>query len=114
MSTCMATATTDDRLTDLDFAAHNAEVEQTWAAYRAGRPRRVPIILGTNTRYFLLNPQINRWGVNFRRYSEDPDVMFDTQLRFLRWSKFNLLQDAQLGLPQAWEIQVDFQNYYEA
>jgi hypothetical protein len=40
--------------------------------------------------------------------------MFDIQLRFQRWSKFNLLQDAELGIPERWEITVNFQNYYEA
>jgi uroporphyrinogen-III decarboxylase len=98
----------------MDFAAHNKEVRGAWYAYNAGRPYRVPVTLGINVRYFLANPDANTEGVDFRTYSEDPDVMFDTQLRFQRWVKFNLLHDAQLGLPKTWQVSVDFQNYYEA
>jgi uroporphyrinogen-III decarboxylase len=103
-----------DRLADFDFEQHNAEVREVWAAYRAGTPVRIPIILGTNTRYFLREPTANPEGLNFRRYSESPDVMFEAQLRHTRWSRFNLLQDAELGMPERWQIGVDFQNYYEA
>ena len=39
-----------DRLAGFDFAAHHAEQSQAWAAFQAGRPTRVPIILGTNSR----------------------------------------------------------------
>ena len=103
-----------DRLADLDFAAHNAEVEKVWQAYRDGTPIRTPIIVGTNSRYFLLNDQANKSGITFQEYSENPDLMFDAQLQFQRWSRHNILQDAQLGLPQRWQIAPDFQNYYEA
>ncbi|MDD5198818.1 MAG: uroporphyrinogen decarboxylase family protein [Terrimicrobiaceae bacterium] len=98
-----------------DFAAHNAEQAGMWDAFNAGRPTtRIPIILGTNTRYFIYNGSANPDGLDFRGYSEDPDVMFDAQLRFQRWSKFNLLQDIELGLPEKWTISPDFQNYREA
>lgn len=103
-----------DRLAGLDIPTHNAEVQEAWAAYQAGKPYRVPIILGTNTRYYMLQPDANPDGLDFERYSKDPDVMFDTQLRHQRWSRFNLLQDAELGLPAQWHIGVDFQNYYDA
>lgn len=66
---------------------------------RESPPQRIPIILGTNTRYFMFNPAANPDGLDFRRYSENPDTMFNAQLRFQRWNKFNLLQDFELGLP---------------
>lgn len=103
-----------DRLAGMDFEGHNAEVAVMWAAFRAHKPYRIPIILGTNTRFFVFNEQANPTGVEFIAYSEDPDVMFDSQLRFQRWSRFNLLQDAELGLPKQWGVAPDFQNYYEA
>lgn len=103
-----------DRLYGFDFAGHNAEVREVWAAFHARAPRRVPVIFGTNARYFLANPDANREGLDFRTYSEDPDAMFDTQLRYQRWCRFNLLQDAELGPPERWTVTVDFQNYYEA
>ena len=103
-----------DRLANFDFAQHNAEVKELWAAFPTGQAPRVPIVFGTNARYFMVNPAANPDGVDFRRYTEDPDVMFDTVLRFQRWSRFNLRQDAELGLPERWSIAPDFQNYYEA
>lgn len=103
-----------DRLADFDFEKHNAEVRAIWAAYEARQPICTPVILGTNARYFMRHPQANPDGLDFRRYTEDPDIMFDAQLRFQRWSRFNLLQDAELGLPERWQISVDFQNYYDA
>ncbi len=104
----------NDRLSDYDCARHNDEVRQVWQTYRERNPVRVPMILGTNTRYFMFNPAANPQGLTFKAYTDDPDVMFDAQLSFKRWSRFNLLQDAELGEPDAWEITVDFQNFYEA
>ena len=98
-----------------DFAKHNAEQAALWADFNADRPTaRIPIILGTNTRYFMFNDSANPEGLDFQRYSEDPDVMFDARLQFQRWSRFNLLQDAELGMPEKWTVCPDFQNYYEA
>jgi uroporphyrinogen-III decarboxylase len=102
------------RLAGYDFEAHNAEVREVWAAFHADRPFRVPVTLGTNTRYFMFHPAANPGGLEFREYTEDPDRMFEAQLAFQRWSRHNLLQDAELGLPERWHVWVDFQNYYEA
>lgn len=103
-----------DRLAGFDFAKHNAETKQLWESWEKGTPYRVPIILGLATRYFMMHPQANAKGWTFRQYTEDPNVMFDAMLAFQRWSKFNLIQDFEIGLPEKWDIWVDFQNYYEA
>lgn len=103
-----------DRLANLDFEAHNEEVKRLWEDFRAGVPTRAPTVLGTNTRYFLFHPEANVSGVNFRQYTEDANAMFRAQLEFARWSRFNLLQDAELGMPERWAVWPDFQNYYEA
>lgn len=98
-----------------DIAKHNAEVADLWADFNAGRPAgRIPIILGTNTRYFIYNEGANPDGLDFQRFSEDPDAMFDAQLRFQRWSRFNLLQDGELGLLEKWNVTPDVQNSREA
>ena len=110
----LADISATDRLADFDIPRHNAEVKEMWTAYNENRPTRIPIILGAGTRFFMLNDQANPEELDFRRYSEDPDVMFDTILRFQRWSKFNLLQDSELGLPETWKFGLDFQNYAEA
>jgi uroporphyrinogen-III decarboxylase len=78
-------------------------------------PTRTPIIVGTTTRFFMAHPDANPEGLTFRDYTEDPDIMFDAQLRFARWRGFNILHDAELGLglPDRWQVSVDFQNYWE-
>ena len=103
-----------DRLAGMDFAGHNAEVGEMWGAFRGRKPTRIPVILGTNTRFFMFDKGANPEGVEFREFMEDPDVMFDCQLKFQRWLRFNLLQDAELGMPAKWGIAPDFQNFYEA
>jgi len=97
-----------------DFEAHNEEVRQVWEAYHAGRPVRVPMILGINPRYLICEKGANSLNVDFRTYSEDPDTMFHAQLRFSHWVRHHLPQDAEMGLPKEWNVWVDFQNYYEA
>ncbi len=114
MNTTTTNLQAPDRLAGMDFAAHNAEVVEVWKAYGAGRPSRTPIMLGTNTRYFMLDAHANDMGVGFEDYTNDPDLMFDVQLRFERWKRFNLLQDAPLGPPERWRVRVDLQNFYEA
>lgn len=62
----------------------------------------------------MQEPQANTVGLDFATYSEDPDIMFDAQLRFQRWYRHNLLHDGDLGMPERWHVYVDFQNCYEA
>lgn len=98
---------------NIDYAAHNAAVEQLWKEYHEGRPSRVPMILGISSRFTVLNPQANPRGITYRDYFTDPGVMFEHQLQHQHWVRHNLLQDAELGLPQIWTVNVDFQNSYE-
>jgi hypothetical protein len=70
----------------IDFQKHNEEVKQVWDAFNAGKPIRVPVTLGINPRIFLLNPELNKEGVTFKDYSEDPDLMaVTTCFRIWRW-----------------------------
>lgn len=103
-----------DYLTGFDFARHNMEIKEVWRSFEAGVPVRTPIILGLNARYFLAREDANPEGVDFRGYTEDPAVMYETQLLFQRWSKHNLLMDYELGVPGKWPVYIDFQNYSEA
>lgn len=102
-----------DRLAGMDFEAHNAEVRAVFEALYVGKPIRTPVILGINTRYWMLSTD-NPPPVDFETYFNDADAMFDTQLWCHRWTRFNLLHDAELGLPDCWRIAPDFQNVYEA
>ena len=107
-------AKSNDRLNGFDFQRHNEEVHRVREAYDAGNPIRTPILLGTASRYFQVIPEANPTGWDYKEYSEDPDVMFEAVLHYQRWSRFNLLQDVELGLPDEWHVTIDFQNYYDA
>jgi hypothetical protein len=99
----------------MDYQAHNAEVEAMAAAFRAGRPYRVPIIFGVNPRMLLLDPARNPQGISFEQYVRDPETMMQVQLRFRRWVRFEVVQDAEMGPPpKGWDLWVDLQNFYEA
>jgi uroporphyrinogen-III decarboxylase len=98
-----------------DYDRHNEQVRAVWEAYHAGKPTRVPVIAGANPRIFLLNPALNTHGITFRQYSEDADTMAHAQLDSQRYTRYNLIQDAEMGPPRdGWYIGVDLQNYYEA
>jgi uroporphyrinogen-III decarboxylase len=62
----------------------------------------------------MFNPGANPMGLEFKEYFDDPDLMFDAQLQFQRWLRFNILSDYEGGLPEKWIIKMDFQNVYEA
>lgn len=100
--------------TDSFIQEHNAEIKAVWEAYHTHRPIRVPIIFGTATRFFIFNAETNPGNISFKDYSTQPDTMYMMQLRFQDWSRYHILQDMELGLPEAWNVYVDFQNYYEA
>jgi len=101
---------------EVSFRAQNDEMKQVWDAYHAGRPIRVPVVLGLNVRYYLFSFWLNPRGISFEAYSEDPEVMLETQLEFQHYVRHNLLFDQQMGMPEeAWgAVGVDLQNYYEA
>lgn len=99
----------------IDFQKHNEEVKQVWDAFNAGKPIRVPVTLGINPRIYLLNPELNKEGVTFKDYSEDPDLMAKVQMQSQHYVRHNMLQDMEMGLPKdGWYVYVDLQNTYES
>lgn len=100
-----------------DFQAHNEEAQAVWAAYRAGKPTRVPVTLWADARFFMLNEEINPGErVSFHDYSEDPLVMMDFQLRAAEWRALHIAPhcDDQAGLPEKFAVTVDLQRYFDA
>ncbi|MBI5708499.1 MAG: hypothetical protein HZC36_16060 [Armatimonadetes bacterium] len=102
------------RLEGARFAAHNAEVDAVWTAYRAEKPIRVPMILGVNTRYTTFGHPANPDGITLQECFENPDKMLQRQLEHLDWCAHHLMQDAPMGLPDKWGVYPEFQNVYEA
>jgi hypothetical protein len=100
-----------------DFSQHNEEAKAVWNAYHAGKPTRVPVILGTSARYYLYDDAVNPNGkITFQDYSEDPFVMMDVQLRAAdeRANTVALFCDDQAGLPESYTVVVDLLRYFDA
>ena len=83
----------------IDFIKHNEEVKEVWAAYRAGKPFRVPLKISCNPRMLLLDPALNPRKITFKQYFEDPEIMLNVQVQFEKWKRLNLEDDSEMGLP---------------
>jgi hypothetical protein len=96
--------------------ASDDEKQALWAAYRAGRPARTPVSLGTNARVFVLDPRFGAPGLDYARIFEDPQAMLLAELRWqhLLRRRHNVCCDAPTGLPARWAIGAGFQNTSEA
>jgi uroporphyrinogen-III decarboxylase len=97
------------------FEKHNADQKAVWDAFHAGRPTRVPVMIGTNPRIILLNPDLNTNGATFKQYMDDPEMMADIFVLHLHWVRHNYRFDQEMGLPDdGWKLWIDLQNFYEA
>ncbi|MGD0005329.1 MAG: uroporphyrinogen decarboxylase family protein [Anaerolineaceae bacterium] len=97
-----------------DFSQHNEEVKRVWEAYRAGRPVRTPMLLGTNPRIWIQNPDLNREGVTWKSFCEDSELMFNTLLKYCYYLVHTLPQDTEMGVPEKeWPVYVHFGNVVE-
>lgn len=96
---------------------HNEEARAVWEAFRAGKPIRPPVHLGTETQFFMFNDDLNPGEkVSFESYSTDAKTMLDFQLRSKVWhaEKIAPFCDDPIGLPEEFPVKVDLQNYDEA
>lgn len=98
----------------IDYARHNEEVRAVMESFHAGKPIRVPMLLaGSITNYFH-NPELNTKGYTFDQFFTDPQIQIEAELEYDYWKRHHLLDDTEKGLPDAWNLRVDFQNSYEA
>lgn len=98
----------------IDFARHNAEVTEVMEAFSAGKPIRVPFFAQGSITNYLHNPELNTQGWTFDQFFQDPEIQVQAQLAYQYWKRHHLLDDTQKGLPDVWNIGVDFQNSYDA
>lgn len=112
----LSAGTTRKENMQFDFAKHNKEVVTVWDAYRKGKPIRVPIQFTMNPRMIICDPKLNKWRYSWKDYFENADARWNVDLEFQKWVRFNVVQDAEMGLPEReWGgIEVVFQNCDEA
>lgn len=98
----------------IDFKKHNEEVKKLWEDYKERKHERVPVIVGGSIRNFFENPYLNKDGYTFYQFYNDPEVHIKCQLLFQKWWRENIICDREMGIPDEWQINIDFQNNYEA
>jgi uroporphyrinogen-III decarboxylase len=98
----------------IDFEKHNEEVRKLWDDFWKGNPTRAPTAFSMSPRMILLEPRLNPEKITAKDFFENPDIMWDVQLKFQKWLRYNVPQDAEMGPPEEWSIGVSFFNSYEA
>ena len=56
---------------DYDYKVHNEEIRKVWKSSHEGNPIRIPMIIGINPRYILLDPKYNKKRITFKEYFEN-------------------------------------------
>ncbi len=97
-----------------DFSTHNAAVVELWKAFSAGTHARTPVRFTCNPRMLMLDPAYNVQGIAYKEYMHDPEVMGQALLEFRYWTRYCLPGDLERGLPERWNVSVDFANHYDA
>jgi len=101
---------------DHDFTAHNEEVQAIWAAYHAGSPLRVPVLLPIDAHFYLLNEKLNPDSrLTFEDHYRNPDVTAKSQLWMADYFNFFIAPhgDHLAGLPEKYVIQVETVRYVD-
>lgn len=102
-------------MNQLDFSRHNEEVRLVWDSYHNGRPVRVPVgPLGINSRVWMQDPHLNKEGITWEQLCSNPEVMFQTCLKYSHYVAHNIPQDCEMGIPAShWEVHLEFGNVWE-
>ncbi|MBU4198374.1 MAG: hypothetical protein KKG09_09135 [Verrucomicrobia bacterium] len=99
----------------IDFDRHNDECGKVWDAFHQRKPIRVPITVAGSICNLFSNPEINTTGYTFEDFFKNPQAQIECQLVYQKWCRYNLVCDNAMGPPKnGWQLNVDFQNSYEA
>jgi uroporphyrinogen-III decarboxylase len=100
---------------NIDYSTHNDEVRKVWKTFYEGNPERIPMVIGMNPRFLLLDPKYNKKGITFQEYFDDPEIMWNVQLEHCDFVRHNIFADNEMGIPEmGWTVNIDFQNTVEA
>ncbi|PIZ17692.1 hypothetical protein COY52_03330, partial [Candidatus Desantisbacteria bacterium CG_4_10_14_0_8_um_filter_48_22] len=83
----------------MDYKKHNEENAKLWEDYRNRTNARVPVTIAFDEQFHL-----HRLGRTFRQYYGDVRTQVEIQLDGQKWVRENVLQDAEMGIPQEWNI----------
>ncbi|MCX8065970.1 MAG: hypothetical protein N3G21_12510 [Candidatus Hydrogenedentes bacterium] len=105
---------TEEYIRNANYEVENLEIKNLWDEFERGVHKRVPIRLNSNPKVLILDSALNYLNIQFKDYLYDPELMAQVQLNWELWRRFLLPGDHEHGLPEQWEIYIDFQNVYDA
>lgn len=98
----------------MDFARHNEEVQKVWESYTAGKPVRVPVLITSGPRIWILDPALNREGLQWKDYLNNPEIFYQVTLKHKYYVAHTIPQDEEMGIPsESWKVMLEFGNVYE-
>ena len=98
----------------IDYEEHNAMVEALEKKIAEGKPDRMKMWLGINSRFLLLNAQYNRKGIRYKEYTYDSRLMFEVLAEFQYFCNMYVPYFHRMGPGAPLELFPDFQNFSEA
>ena len=97
----------------LNYSEHNFLVKQAYRDFDNGNPSRMPMHLGINPRYLILNPNYNKSRVTFEKYTNDSRLMFECVAEFQYFLNLYVPFFHEMGPDAPICVYVDFQNFAE-
>lgn len=98
----------------LGCAAHNEMTAETMRAFPSGAAKQVPMTLGVNPRFLLLDPKYNTRKITFEEYFRDARLMFEVGCEFSRFSNMYIPFFHRMGEDAPLSVYPDFQNFAES
>ena len=98
----------------LDYGEHNAMVQKTNALFDKGQADRMPMTVGINSRYLLLDPKFNKKKITYKEFTYDSRLMFEVLAEFNAFCNLYVPYFHEMGPGSPLSFGPDFQNFAEA
>lgn len=98
----------------LDYEKHNALVRELEAKTAAGKPDRMRMHAGFNSRFLLLDKRYNKAGVTYKEFTCDSRLMFEVLAEFGYFCNMYAPYFHIMGSGSPLSVYPDFQNFAEA
>lgn len=97
----------------IDFQAHNERVRALMADFQVQKHTRVPVKISGSIRNYISNPALNTFKHSFGDFFTDATTQVACRLEYDYYTRHHLLCDQEMGVPESWQLWIDFQNSYD-
>lgn len=98
----------------LDYEKHNALVSDLEKKIAEGKPDRMKMHAGVNSRFLLLDKRYNKLGVTYKEFTFDSRLMFEVLAEFNYFCNMYVPYFHLMGPNTPLSVYPDFQNFSEA